>query len=128
MPGEKILIVDDDNQITTLIEFILKKEGYLTVVAHSGEDGIQMAHEEDPDLIILDLMMPGVDGYQVCETLRAEEGKKDLPILMLTALGMGKDFEKGLESGASWYITKPFESQHLIKRIRYLLDLKKKES
>ena len=128
MPGEKILIVDDDNQITTLIEFILKKEGYLTVVAHSGEEGIRMAHEENPDLMILDLMMPGVDGYQVCRTLRADEKKQDLPILMLTALGMGKDFEKGLESGASWYITKPFESQHLIKRIRYLLDMNKKES
>ena len=128
MPGEKILIVDDDNQITTLIEFILKKEGYFTVVAHSGEDGIRMAHEENPDLMILDLMMPGVDGYQVCRTLRADEKKQDLPILMLTALGMGKDFEKGLESGASWYITKPFESQHLIKRIRYLLDMNKKES
>ncbi len=128
MPGEKILIVDDDNQITTLIEFILKKEGYSTVVAHSGEDGINTAREEFPDLVILDLMMPGMDGYQVCKTLRTDEKNKDVPVLMLTALGMGKDFEKGLVSGASWYITKPFESQHLIKRIKYLLELKKKES
>ena len=63
MPGEKILIVDDDSQITTLIEFILKKEGYLTVVAHSGQEGIKLISQENPDLMILDLMMPEMDGY-----------------------------------------------------------------
>ena len=128
MPGEKILIVDDDSQITTLIEFILKKEGYLTVVAHSGQEGIKLISQENPDLMILDLMMPEMDGYQVCSVIKSDEQTRNLPILMLTALGSGKDFEKGLESGANWYITKPFESQHLLKRVRYLINLSKKGS
>ncbi len=125
MTGAKILVVDDDPQITTLIKFILKKEGYLAIVAHSGEDGVRLAQDEKPDLMILDLMMPGMDGYQVCETIKTGEKTKNIPIIMLTALGMGKDFEKGLEKGADWYITKPFDSQHLIKRVNYLLNRKK---
>ena len=126
MAGEKVLIVDDDNEITMLLEFILKEGGYATFVAHNGEDGIKIALEEKPDILVLDLMMPGIDGFQVCAKLKSDDTTKNIPIIMLTALGMGKDFEKGLESGADWYITKPFESQHLIKRIKYLLEAKKK--
>jgi len=126
MAGEKVLIVDDDKEITMLLEFIMKKEGYSTLVAHNGEDGVKISLEEKPDILLLDLMMPGIDGFQVCEKLKSEESTRGIPIIMLTALGMGKDFEKGLESGADWYITKPFESNHLVKRVRYLLDSKKK--
>jgi len=127
MKGAKILVVDDDVKITTLVEFLLRKEGFLTVVAHSGEEALRLVELESPDLIILDLMMPGMDGYQVCETVKTSEKTKKIPVIMLTALGMGKDFERGLEKGADWYITKPFDNHHLMKRVRYLTEKKEKK-
>ena len=125
MSKENILIVEDDPETVKLVKFILEKNDYSTISAKDGKEGLRMARERKPDLIILDLMLPGMDGYRVCETLKAEPDTKDIPIIMLTALDTGPDFEKALEKKADWYITKPFEAQHLLKRVTYLIEKKR---
>ncbi|MEE9316420.1 MAG: response regulator [bacterium] len=122
-----ILIVEDDPQTVKLIKFVLEKEGYSTISAKDGEEGLQLAREKKPDLIVLDMMLPGMDGYRVCEILKANPVTKEIPIIVLTALDTGVDFEKALEKKADWYITKPFEPQHLLKRVSYLIEKRKKD-
>ena len=120
----KALVVDDDPKIVTLISFILRKEGYIIVTASNGEEGIEMAKKESPDIMLLDLMMPGIDGYKVCEIMKADPELSRIPIIMLTALNDGKSIEEGIKKGANWYITKPFEAAHLIKRVKKLIEQK----
>jgi len=127
MPKGNILIVEDDPQTVKLIKFILEKEDYSTISAKDGEEGLQMAREKKPDLIVLDLMLPGMDGYRVCEILKANPKTKEIPVIVLTALDTGADFEKALEKKADWYITKPFEPQHLLKRVSYLIEKRKED-
>jgi DNA-binding response OmpR family regulator len=127
MSKGNILIVEDNPQTVKLIKFILEKEDYSTISAKDGEEGLQMAREKKPDLIVLDLMLPGMDGYRVCEILKANPNTKEIPVLVLTALDTGADFEKALEKKADWYITKPFEPQHLLKRINYLIEKRKED-
>ncbi len=127
MPKKEILVIEDNPQTVKLVKFILEKNNYSTVAAGDGEHGLQMAKEKKPDLIILDLMLPGMDGYRVCEMLKADPDTKEIPVLVLTALDTGADFEKALQKKADWYITKPFEPQHLLKRIGYLIEKKKEK-
>lgn len=127
MSKGEILIVEDNPQTVKLIKFILEKNEYSTISAKDGEEGLQMAREKKPDLIVLDLMLPGMDGYRVCEILKANPKTKEIPILVLTALDTGADFEKALEKKADWYITKPFEPQHLLKRVNYLIEKRKED-
>lgn len=127
MSKGNILIVEDNPQTVKLIKFILEKEDYSTISAKDGEEGLQMAREKKPDLIVLDLMLPGMDGYRVCEILKANPNTKGIPVLVLTALDTGADFEKALEKKADWYITKPFEPQHLLKRVNYLIEKRKED-
>ncbi len=127
MAEKEILIVEDNPQTVKLIKFILEKNKYSTISAKDGEEGLQMARDRKPDLIILDLMLPGMDGYRVCEILKANPNTKEIPVLVLTALDTGADFEKALEKKADWYITKPFEPQHLLKRINYLIEKRKED-
>ena len=128
MAGETILLIDDEKQVTTLLGFILRKEGYNAIAANDGNTGIEMAREEKPSLILLDVMMPVLDGYEVCRAIRADERTRDIPVIMLTSLGMGKDVQKGMDSGASWYITKPFDRVFLLKHIRRLINKTERES
>lgn len=127
MSKREILIVEDNPQTVKLVKFILEKSKYSTISAKDGEEGLQMAREKKPDLIILDLMLPGIDGYQVCEALKADPNTKEIPVIVLTALDTGVDFEKALEKKADWYITKPFEAQHLLKRVDYLIEKRKEK-
>ena len=126
MAKAEILVVDDDPQITTLLQFILRKDDYAPRVVNNGEDALRAIQEKKPDLVILDVMMPGMSGYEVCEKIKSDEKTSDIPVIMLTALDMGKDFEKALEKKADWFITKPFETEHVLKRIQYLLEKYKK--
>ena len=127
MAGEKILIVDDQPEITDLIKFILKKQNYESVIAFNGLEGLNKARSEMPDLILLDITMPDMNGYEVCEKLKLDPATAQIPIIMLTARDMGEDFEKAMEKKADWYITKPFDPKHLLKRIAYLLQRSKGE-
>ena len=115
---QKILIVDDDMHIAELVSLYVEKEGFETKEVHDGREAIQMVSAFQPDLILLDLMLPGIDGYQVCREIRAKSG---LPIIMLSAKGEIFDKVLGLELGADDYIMKPFDSKELVARVKAVL-------
>jgi DNA-binding response OmpR family regulator len=114
----KILVADDEPPIVRLIEFILAKEGYEMVAAPNGEDALSRASEQDFDLILLDIMMPRVDGYEVARVLRLNPKYAKIPIIMLSVKAQDEDLKKGLESGVDEYITKPFNPQYLVHMVR----------
>ncbi len=118
---EKILIVDDEKDIVKMLNYNLKKEGYRTVDAHDGEDALDLAVREHPDLIILDLMLPGIDGLEVCKQLKKEVKTSLIPVIMLTAKTQETDKIVGLELGADDYVSKPFSLKELIARIKAVL-------
>ncbi len=120
-----ILVVDDEEEILELIEYHLAREGYRVITATNGETALRLAEKDRPDLIILDLMLPGVDGLQVCKILKNSPGTKDTAIVMLTAKGEEADIVVGLELGADDYITKPFSPRVLTARIKSVLRRKK---
>ena len=111
----RILVVDDDTAISEMIGIVLKAEGFEPQFAGDGADAIELFKVMKPDLVLLDLMLPGIDGIQVCATIRAESG---VPIIMLTAKGETTDVVKGLESGADDYVVKPFNPKELVARLR----------
>jgi two-component system KDP operon response regulator KdpE len=112
------LIIDDDRDLSVMLEAQLKRMNYHIVVASSGREGLQKAYQVRPDLIVLDIMMPGMDGFEVCRRLRE---LSNVPIIMLTARSMKGDIVRGLETGADDYLTKPFSSAELDARIQALL-------
>ena len=114
----RILVVDDERSITDLLAYNLKRSGYEVSVAHDGHQALRLAHNEPPDLVILDLMLPGLDGLEVCRALRRESA---VPIIMLTARDEEVDRVVGLELGADDYVTKPFSVRELIARVRAVL-------
>jgi two-component system response regulator MprA len=115
---ERILVVDDDASITTALRRALSFEGYQVDIAHDGEEGLRDARDRVPDLVILDVLMPGVDGLEFCRRMRASD---DTPILMLTARDEVADRVRGLDAGADDYLVKPFASDELLARVRALL-------
>ena len=115
---QKILIVDDDNNIAELVALYLTKECFETKIVNDGEEALKQFHIFHPDLILLDLMLPGIDGYQVCREIRHTS---DIPIIMLSAKGETFDKVLGLELGADDYIIKPFDSKELVARVRAVL-------
>lgn len=127
MPKERVLVVDDEEDILRLVEYNLAKEGYLTSVVTSGEQALIEARMSIPDLILLDLMLPGVDGLNVCRILRSDPATAAIPIIMLTAKGEESDIVTGLELGADDYITKPFSPKVLIARVKAVLRREKSE-
>jgi two-component system, OmpR family, alkaline phosphatase synthesis response regulator PhoP len=121
MTKEKILVVDDEEDILELVRYNLSREGYKILCATSGEDGLKAARSEKPDLIVLDLMLPGVDGLGVTKRLKGDDATKKIPVVMLTAKGEESDIVTGLELGAEDYITKPFSTKVLVARVRAAL-------
>ena len=117
--GKSILIVEDEQNIVDILSFNLSREGYDTLEAYDGPTGLQLALEQDPDLILLDLMLPGMDGFEVCRQVR--ESGSSTPIIMLTAREEETDKVLGLELGADDYITKPFLPQELLLRLAAVL-------
>jgi DNA-binding response OmpR family regulator len=113
----KILIVDDEKDIVETLAFMLKQKGFETITAYDGEEGLKLAKEENPDLIILDVMMPKINGYKICRLLKFDSKYKNIPIIMVTARGQAQDVAIGEETGADEYITKPFEFNDLFECI-----------
>lgn len=118
MESKKILIVDDEPYVVRSLMFVLKKEGYKTIGAYNGEEAIQKAKEEKPDLIFLDIMMPKMNGYEVCQKLKENEETKNIYVIILTAKGQKGDKMKGAEVGANEYITKPFSPSKVVQRMK----------
>jgi two-component system alkaline phosphatase synthesis response regulator PhoP len=121
MEPKKILVVDDEVDLVETVRFPLEMEGFNVMVSYNGEDALNQARKESPDLIILDLMLPKLDGYKVCRLLKFDERYKHIPILMLTAKIQEKDKSLGMETGADEYITKPFEMEYLIGKVKAYL-------
>jgi DNA-binding response OmpR family regulator len=121
MSQKKILVVDDEVDLVETIRFPLEMEGFNVLVSYNGEDALNQARKEKPDLILLDLMLPKLDGYKVCRLLKFDERYKDIPILMLTAKTQEKDKLLGKETGANEYITKPFDIDELMKKVKAYL-------
>jgi two-component system phosphate regulon response regulator PhoB len=126
MARETILIVDDEEDIIELIKYNLKTEGYVILTAGTGEQAIKTARQSLPDLIVLDLMLPGIDGLEVTRYLKKNDQTADIPIVMVTAKGEESDVVTGLELGANDYISKPFSPRELVARIRAILRRRRK--
>ena len=115
MMGKKILVVDDEKPIADILKFNLEKEGFEIVMAHDGDEAIEKANEEQPDMVLLDIMLPGKDGLEVCREIRKSS---EMPIIMLTAKDSEIDKVLGLELGADDYVTKPFSTRELLARVK----------
>ncbi len=120
-PSKHILIVDDEPNIVLSLEFLMRRRGYEVSTASDGDEALAAIEKRKPDLLLLDVMMPRKDGYQVCQILREREDTADLRIIMLTARGRDVEREKGLSLGADDYITKPFSTQDVVTKVRQLL-------
>ena len=119
--AKKILIVDDEPHIVKMLQARLEFQEYEVIVATDGQDGLDKVRSEKPDLIILDISLPKLNGYEVCQALRADEKHKDIPVVMLTASGQALDIMQGMKGGADAYITKPFNSEALLGILRGFL-------
>jgi DNA-binding response OmpR family regulator len=119
--ASKVLIVDDEPNIVLSLEFLMRQQGYETRVARDGEEALAEVERFRPDLVLLDVMLPRRDGFEVCQRLRAD-GWSDLKILMLTAKGRDVEIEKGLALGADGYVTKPFSTAELVARVADMLE------
>lgn len=118
---QRILVVDDEPEAVELVEFNLKQAGYAVVTASDGAEALKKAHAQTPDLIVLDVMLPEMDGFEICKTLRLEPSTARVPIIMLTAKAAEIDRVLGLELGADDYLTKPFSPRELLLRVKKIL-------
>jgi DNA-binding response OmpR family regulator len=122
--AKKILLVDDEPDIISMLKLRLEASGYDVITAADGNTAYDKARSELPDLVILDLMLPGIDGYQVCRLLKFNEKYRRIPIIMLTAKSQKDDKDWGEKAGADYYLTKPFDAVELLDKIKELLDKK----
>lgn len=122
---KKVLIVDDDPVQLKLLNGTLSANGFEVLTAAEAADGLQMAIDQEPDLIILDVMMPVINGYNFCHLLKSEEKQKHIPIIMATSRDEKEDVEIGLESGADAYLTKPIDSAKLLETIKFVENMPK---
>lgn len=119
--AHRILIADDEPNIVLALEYLMKNEGYEVQTVTDGEDALRAIEKSRPDLILLDIMMPNLDGYEVCQRIRSDPSMKDIVIIMLTAKGREVEREKGLALGADFYISKPFSTREVVKKVREIL-------
>lgn len=121
--AKKILIADDEQNIVISLEFLMKREGFTVCIAADGQEAIDKVRSEAPNLVLLDIMMPRKNGYEVCQEIRSDPQLQGTRILMLTAKGREMEVTKGLAMGADAYMTKPFSTRELVTRVKSLLDL-----
>ncbi len=119
--SKRILIVDDEPNIVISLEFLMKREGFAVEIAPDGEAALRALAENAPDLVILDVMLPKANGFEVCQQIRADPRWRGIKILMLTARGRDREIAKGLGLGADAYVTKPFSTRDLVAQIKLLL-------
>ena len=117
---KKVLIVDDEKDIVETIQFVLEAQGYSCITAYDGEAGLKKAKDKNPDLIILDVMMPNINGFKISRLLKFDTKYKDIPIIMLTARSQQEDKLIGEETGADIYMTKPFDIEELVNNVKSL--------
>lgn len=122
MTNKTILAVDDDPNIVKLVQITLELNGFNVITAYNGKSGLEKTIEQMPDLILLDIDMPEMNGLQVLEEIKNNPSTAAIPVIMLTARTMGDDFEKAMERKADWYIAKPFKKDHLLEKINYLIN------
>lgn len=115
--SKKILIVDDEPNIVLSLDYLVRKKGYTPYIARNGSEALAIAQAEIPDLILLDIMMPDIDGYEVCQTLKNDLRFNDTKIIFLSAKSKKEDIEKGLQMGADKYFTKPFSTKQLLQEM-----------
>ena len=126
MPQGKILIVDDEQDIMLVLKGIIENEGYEVITAYSGKRALERVKQEKPDLIVLDIMMPGLDGLTVCEEIKNDPDTRNTKIIVLSARDTGSTLQEALERKADWFIGKPCDGKSLVARIAILLAAKKK--
>ena len=124
LSGSRVLIADDNEQNRELLDAYLADEAYEILMAHDGQQTIDVVEESQPDLILLDIMMPKMSGYEVCEKLKADSGKRGIPVLMVTALNEMGDIEKAVKAGCDDFLTKPVNQLELKTRVRSLLKVR----
>jgi DNA-binding response OmpR family regulator len=118
---KKVLIADDEPNIVTALEFLLERNGYEVYIARNGDAALKLVEQHRPDLVLLDVMMPVMSGFEVCQRMRERADWRDIKIIMLTAKGRDVEISKGLSIGADSYVTKPFSTQELVAKINGLL-------
>ncbi len=120
--AKQILIVDDEPNVVMPIQFLMEQQGYRVMIAERGEDALDLIYQYKPDLVLLDIMLPGIDGYEVCEILRLNPNYRNIKIIFLTAKGREVEIAKGLALGVDSYITKPFSNAELLAKVKELLE------
>ena len=120
--SKTILIVDDEPNIVVPLQFLMEKNGYQALVAQSGEEALEAVSKYSPDLVLLDIMLPGIDGFEVCEIVKLNPEWKHIKIIFLTAKGRDVDIAKGMVLGADEYIAKPFSNQQIVESVQRLLE------
>lgn len=123
MSAKKILVADDEPHILRIVKDKLSNAGFAVVSVTNGEDALSAAINEKPDLILLDVMMPKMSGFEVCQKIKADESIKHIPVILLTARGQESDIKAGLDAGASEYITKPFSPRQMLTKVKEMLGL-----
>jgi DNA-binding response OmpR family regulator len=118
---KEILIVDDEPNAVVPIQFLMEQQGYRVMIAERGEDALDLIYQYKPDLVLLDIMLPGIDGYEVCEIVRLDPVYRNIKIIFLTALGREEQIARGLILGADAYITKPYSNAELVAKIKAVL-------
>jgi DNA-binding response OmpR family regulator len=119
--SKRILVVDDETAIARLVQICLTMEGYEVATAHSGFEGLEQVAAKRPELVILDVMMPGMNGYEVCTELKSKSATKNIKVIFLSAVGLAGDAERGLKLGAEDYLLKPFDPAELAERVKTLI-------
>ncbi len=118
---KKILVVDDDPYILMSLEFLMKKNGFEVMVARNGTEALEIVEKQVPDIVLLDIMMPDVDGYAICKHIKNNKKLKDAHVVFMSAKSKESDIQKGYDLGASLYVTKPFSTRQLLKQVQELL-------
>jgi DNA-binding response OmpR family regulator len=122
---KEILIVDDEPDVVVPIQFLMEQQGYSVMAAYRGEDALDLIYHYKPNLVLLDIMLPGIDGWEVCEIIRLNPNYRDIKIVFLTAKGRDEDIAKGLALGADAYIAKPFSNDVLVATVNKLFENEK---